>query len=174
MIGPATMGEEVDEGTTRGVSAGASLSEWGIIKTTTNVRAKPAVGNAIQRAHPAAGMMRRRICPSRDLGWGSDPGGGASPCHSHKPASLLSTLIKTASAEGDIGASSLMATASPYAGLIDPRCSACMATIPSQLQHHPVFCPSAPLDGLSAAPVSKLPVSLRRGAWASETIIVSK
>jgi hypothetical protein len=150
MIGPATVGEKADEGVTRGVSAGAGLCEWGIIKTTTNVRAKPAVGNAIQPAHPAAGMMRRRICRSQDLGRGSDTGGGASPCHSHKPASLLSVLIKTASAEGDIGASSFTATTSPYAGPIDPLCSACIATIPSQLQHRPLFSPSAPLDGISA------------------------
>jgi hypothetical protein len=155
------------------VSTGAGLCEWGTIKTTTNVRAKPAVGNATQPAHPAAGMMRLRICRSRDLAWGSDTGGG-SPCHSHKPASLLSVLIKTASAEGDIGASSFMATVSPYAGPIDPLCSACIATIPSQLQHHPLFSPSAPLDGINAAPVSKLARLVVARLTRRETILASK
>jgi hypothetical protein len=126
-IGPATVGDVIDEGATMGVFAGDGLCESGIINTAINVRAKPAIGNAIQPAHPAADMMRGKIWRWRDLGRENDGGGSASPCHSHKPASLLSVLIKTASAEGNIGASSVTATASLYAGPIDPRCSACMA-----------------------------------------------
>jgi hypothetical protein len=153
----ATVGDGADEGATVGLSADTGLSGCGIIDIATNVRANP-VGSAIQPAHPAAGMIRRRICRSRDLGRGSDAGDGASPCHSHKPASLLSALIKTVSVEGDIGASCGTATASLYAWPIDPCCSACMAhksplscsaTIPRAVRR--------PLDGLSAAPVSRLP-----------------
>ena len=170
----ATVGDGADESATAGLLADTGLSGCGIIEIAINVRANP-VGSAIQPAHPAAGMMRRRICRSRDLGRGNDTGDGASPCHSHKPASLLSALIKTVSVESDIGASSDTATASLYAWPIDPRCSACMAhksplsgsaTIPRAVRR--------PLDGLSAAPVSRLPVSLWRGALASETIIVLK
>jgi hypothetical protein len=131
-IGRATVGDGIDEGGTVGVSADIGLSGCDIIDTEINVRAKPA-GSTIQPAHPAADMMRGKICWLRDLGRESEGGGGASPCHSHKPDSLLSVLIKTASAEGDIGASSVTATASLYAWPIDPRCSACMPTIPSQL-----------------------------------------
>jgi hypothetical protein len=172
-VGPATVGDVADESATVGVSAGDGLSGWGIINTAINVRAKPAIGNAIHPAHPEADMMRGRICSWRDLGRESDGGGGASPCHSHKPASLLSVLIKTASAERDRGASSVTATASLYAWPIDSRCAACMPTIPSQLQRqHPACGPSAPMDGLSTAPVSKLPLSLWRGASVSETLIV--
>ena len=148
----ATVGDGADESATAGLSADTGLSGCGIIDIAINVRANP-VGSAIQPAHPAAGMMRRRICRSRDLGRGSDAGDGAWPCHSHKPASLLSALIKTVSVEGNIGASSETATASLYAWPIDPRCSACMAhksplscsaTIPRAVRR--------PLDGLSAAP----------------------
>ena len=60
--GPATVGDVADEGATAGVSAGDGLSGWGIINTAINVRAKPAIGNAIQPAHPAADMMCGRIC----------------------------------------------------------------------------------------------------------------
>jgi len=116
------VGDVADEGATAGRSADTGLSGCGIINIAINVRANP-VGSAIQPAHPAAGMMRRRMCRSRDLGRGNHGGDGASPCHSHRPDSLLSVLIKTASDEFDVGASSVTATAWP----IDPRCSACMA-----------------------------------------------
>ena len=135
------VGDGADEGATAGRSADTGLSGCGIINIAINVRANP-VGSAIQPAHPAAGMMRRRMCRSRDLGRGNDGGDGASPCHSHKPDSLLSVLIKTASDEFDVGASSVTATAWP----IDPRCSACMAhksplscsaDIPRAVRRHP-------------------------------------
>jgi hypothetical protein len=137
----ATVGDVADEGATAGRSGDTGLSGCGIINIAINVRANP-VGSAIQPAHPAAGMMRRRMCRSRDLGRGNDGGDGASPCHSHKPDSLLSVLIKTASDEFDVGASSVTATAWP----IDPRCSACMAhksplscsaDIPRAVRRHP-------------------------------------
>ena len=173
-IGPATVGDVIDEGATMGVFAGDGLCESGIINTVINVRAKPAIGNAIQPAYPAADMMRGRICWWRDLGRESDGGGGASPCHSHKPASLLSVLIKTASAECDTGASSVTAPASLYAWPIDPRCSACMksplscsANIRRAVRRHP-------RTGLATHRFRSYPVLLWRGASASETIIISK
>jgi hypothetical protein len=112
----ATVGDGADESATAGLSADTGLSGCGIIDIAINVRANP-VGSAIQPAHPAAGMMRRRICWSRDLGPESDGGGGAS---------------------------------------LDPPCSVCMAHNPLSVATIPRAV-RRPLDGLSAAPVSRLP-----------------
>jgi hypothetical protein len=170
----ATVGDGADESATAGLSADTGLSGCGIIDIAINVRANP-VGSAIQPAHPAAGMMRRRICWSRDLGPESDGGGGASPCHSHKPASLLSVLIKTASAEGDIGAPPVTAAALLYARPIDPPCSVCMAHNPLSVAAPPSRVQSdGPWTGSAPHRFRGCPVSLWRGASASETIIVLK
>jgi hypothetical protein len=126
-IGFATVGDGADESATPGVSNDTGLSGRGIIDTARNARAKPA-GTAIQPAHPAAGIMRRTNCWSRDLGRGSAGGGGASPCQSHKPASLISVL--TNAAEGDIGGVPLTIGALLYAWSISSSVSACMAHIP--------------------------------------------
>jgi hypothetical protein len=91
-------GRRAGESATAGLSADTDLSGCGVIDTAMAIRAKP-MGNAILPAHPAAGMMRRKIGWARDLGRGSEGCSGASPCHSHKPDSLLSVLIKTAFAE---------------------------------------------------------------------------
>ena len=152
------------------------LSGRAPIDTARNTRAKPA-GTAIQPAHRAAGIMRRKNCRSRDLGRGSAGGGGASPCHSHKPASLMSVLISAV--DGDVGASPVTIGATLYAWPINSRGSACM-------DHNPLFV---------VAPISCAPSVRRRrtasaqhrfrschieetlfwrGASACETIMVSK
>jgi hypothetical protein len=169
---------------TVGVSADTDLSGCGIIDTAIDARAKPA-GSAIQPVHRAAGVMRRRNCWARDLGRGSAGGGGASPCHSHKPDSLLSVLIKTAFAEGDIGAPPVTATAFLYARSMDTPCSACIVHIPShcsaKIPHafhgHPGRAQrrhrfrSCPVSLAMAIPTGLV---FRQGAPATETIMVSK
>jgi hypothetical protein len=97
-IRSAAAGDGAGESATAGLSADTDLSGCGVIDTAMAIRAKP-MGNAILPAHPTAGMMRRKIGWARDLGRGSEGCSGASPCHSHKPDSLLSVLIKTALAE---------------------------------------------------------------------------
>ena len=126
-IGGITAGDGADESATPGVSTDTGLSGRGIIDTARNARAKPA-GTDIQPAHPAAAIMRRTNCWSRDLGRGSAGGGGASPCQSHKPASLISVL--TNAAEGEIGGVPLTIGALLYAWSISSPVSACMAHIP--------------------------------------------
>jgi hypothetical protein len=72
--------------------------------------------------------MRRRNCWSRDLGRGSADVGGASPCHNHKPASLISVL--TNRAEGDIGGAPVTIGALLYVWRISSPGSACTAHVP--------------------------------------------
>jgi len=140
-IGRATVGNGADESATAGVSADTGLSGCGTFDTAMKIRAKP-VGNAIHPAHPAAGITRRRICRSRDLGPGSDGDGSTSPCHSHKPVSLVSVLINAA--EGDIGAFPIAIGALPYAWPINSPInslgSVCMA-------HNP-FLVAAPISSV--------------------------
>jgi hypothetical protein len=126
-IGGVTAGEGADESATAGLSADTGLSGRGIIDTARNARAKPA-GTAIQPAHPAAGMMRRRNCWLRDLGRGRVGGGSASPCHSHNPDSLRSVLTNCDG--GDIGGVPVTIGALLYASFISSRASACMAPHP--------------------------------------------
>ena len=158
MIGRVTAGGGADGSAAAGISADTGLSGRATIDTARNARAKPA-GTAIQPAHRAAGIMRRKNCRSRDLGRGSAGGGGASPCHSHKPASLMSVLISAV--DGDVGASPVTIGATLYAWPINSRGSACM-------DHNPLFVVApisnilravgaTPPDGLGAASVSKLP-----------------
>ena len=129
-IGGITAGDGADESATSGLSADTGLSGREIIDNARNARAKPA-GTAIQPARPTAGMMRRRICRPRDLGRGSNGrDGGTSPCHSHKPASLISVL--TNRAEGDTGGVPVAIGALLYVSPISSRDSACMTpTFPS-------------------------------------------
>ena len=136
-VGGAMVGDGADESATAGVSADTGLSGCGIFNTAMKMRAKP-VGNAIHPAHPAAGITRRRICWSRDLGPGSDGDGSTSPCHSHKPVSLVSVLINAAG--GDIGAFPVAIGALPYAWPINSPASACMA-------HNP-FLVAAPISSV--------------------------
>ena len=136
-IGPATVGDGADESATAGVSADIGLSGCGIFNTAMKMRAKP-VGNAIHPAHAAAGITRRRICWSRDLGPGGDGDGSTSPCHSHKPVSLVSVLINAA--EGEIGAFPVAIGALPYAWPINSPASACIA-------HNP-FLVAAPISSV--------------------------
>jgi hypothetical protein len=126
-IGGVTAGEGADESAAAGLSADTGLSGCGNIDTARTARAKPA-GTAIQPAHPAAGIMRRRNCWLRDFGRGSVGGGGASPCHSHNPDSLRSVLTNWA--EEDIGGVPVTIGALLYASFISSRASACMLHIP--------------------------------------------
>jgi hypothetical protein len=127
VIGRATVGDGADGTATAGVSPDTGLSGCGIINTAMSMRAKP-VGNAIHPAHLAVGITRRRICWSRDLGPGSDGDGSTSPCHSHKPVSLVSVLINAVG--GDIGAFPVMIGALPCAWPTNSSSSACMAHNP--------------------------------------------
>ena len=136
-IGRVTAGDGTNERAPPGVSADTDPSGRGVIDTARNTRAKPA-GTAIQPTHPAAGMMRQRYPWSRDLGRGGAGSGGASPCHSHKPASLISVL--TNGAEGDIGGVPVTIGALLYVSPISSRDSACMApTFLSRLQPIPAY-----------------------------------
>src|SRR5215510_14371402 len=77
-----------------GVSDGTG-SSGGVECSKTDAANKPRVsppGSASQPPHRAAERMRPRIWRTRDVGFGPD-GGGALPCHSHSPDSLLSSLI---------------------------------------------------------------------------------
>jgi hypothetical protein len=145
-IGRVTAG---DEGVIAGVSADtglSGLSECGIIDIAIDMSAKP-IGNAIHPAHPAAGSTRRRICWSRDWGPGSDGDGSTSPCHSHKPVSLVSVL--TNAAEGDIGGVPIPIGAVLYAWSISSPDSACMAhNSLLVVATSPVQFRAAPPDGL--------------------------
>jgi hypothetical protein len=175
--------DEADESATAGASADTDLSGRGIIDTTINIRTEPA-GSVIQPADPAAGMMRRRICWARDFGRGGEGCDGASPCHNHKPDSLLSVLIKTAFAEAGIGAPSAAIVASLYAWPIATPCSASIAhdllPVAAVILVH---FRAAPLDALSTASGSKPPPLVGDGIeqavfWratsATAVIIVSK
>ncbi len=126
-IGRVTAGDGDDESAPPGVSADTGRSGRGIIDTARDARAKPA-GTAIQPAHPAAGTMRRRNCWSRYLGRRSAGGGGASPCHNHRPASLISVL--TNRAEGATGGVPITIGALLYVLPKTSPGSACTAHIP--------------------------------------------
>jgi hypothetical protein len=126
-IGPVAVGGGVDESATAGASADTGFSGCCIIDIAIKVRTKPP-GSTIHPAHLAAIMMRRRSRWSRDLGPGSDGDGGTSPCHSHRPDSLVSVLINAA--EGDIGAFPVTIGALPDAWAIKSAGSACMANNP--------------------------------------------
>jgi hypothetical protein len=152
-IGGVTAGEGADESATGGLSADTGLSGRGIIDTAKNARAKPA-GTAIQPAHIAPGIMRRRDCRLRDWGRVSADLGGASPCHSHNPDSLRSVL--TNRAEGDIGGVRVAIGALLYVSRISSRDSARMAPHPLLLAA-PIS-PCVPCDasgGAQAASVSQ-------------------
>jgi hypothetical protein len=136
-IGRATVGNGADESATAGVSADTSLSGCGFINIVMNTRAKP-VGNAIHPTRLAAGMMRRRVCRALDLRRQNDRDGGTSPCHTHKPDSLVSALINAA--EADIGTFPVTIGALLDAWPAISSGSACMA-------HNPL---------LVAAPISRV------------------
>ena len=122
-IGRVTPGDGFDESATAGLSGDTGRSS---IDTVRNARAKPA-GTAIQPAHAAAGVTRRRNRRSRDLGRAGAGGGGASPSHSHNPDSWGSVL--TNGAEGTIGVVAVKLGTLPCVRPISSS-SACIPYIP--------------------------------------------
>jgi hypothetical protein len=158
-IGRPTAGDGADESAPPGVSADTGPSGRGIIDTARDARAKPA-GTAIQPAHPAPGTMRRRNCWSRYLGRQSAGAGGASPCHHHRPASLISVL--TNRAEGAIGGVPVTIGALLYVLPKTSPGSACTTHIPLLVVTNSHLLRPKPPDGLTLASVSPPPQVVAR------------
>jgi hypothetical protein len=92
MAACASTGEGTGSSATAGVSTGGGLSR-GVERsmTASNASATPP-GSAIPPRLRKAETLGSGTCWTRGAGWRGGSGGGALPCHSHKPDPWFSSL----------------------------------------------------------------------------------